>query len=147
MMAQRLLVIAGLASVCAGFAHPSTGHDWYRGAQEQCRRGLLRQRRVPTAAARYNERTGLWETEVIKNTWLPVPSDAFAQIPSPDGNYHVCEYAGTIRCFFQPGEAKREPLDGAKLPDVAHGPSPFPHSAMYLATWLPERPRASLIGR
>ena len=33
------------------------------------------------AAARYNERTGLWETEVIKNTWLPVPSDAFAQIP------------------------------------------------------------------
>ena len=147
MMAQRLLVIAGLASVCAGFAHPSAGHDWYRGLKSSAGVACCGSAECRPAAARYNERTGLWETEVIKNTWLPVPSDAFAQIPSPDGNYHVCEYAGTIRCFFQPGEAKREPLDGAKLPDVAHRPSHFPHSAMYLATWLPERPRASLIGR
>ena len=41
------------------------------------------------AAARYNLRTGSWETEVIKDTWLPVPPGAMAPIPSPDGNYHV----------------------------------------------------------
>jgi hypothetical protein len=40
-----------------------------------------------------------------------------APIPSPDGNYHVCEYAGTIRCFFQPRQVKRDPLEGAKEPD------------------------------
>jgi hypothetical protein len=57
-MAQRLLVIAGLASAF--------------------------------------ERTGFWETEVIKDTWLPVPPGALAPTPSPDGNYHVCEHAGTI---------------------------------------------------
>jgi hypothetical protein len=40
-------------------------------------------------------------------------------IPSPDGAYHVCEYAGTIRCFFQPGQVKRDPLDGEKRRNVA----------------------------
>ena len=105
-MAKRLLIVAGLASVFAsGIPNGSTGHDWYTGltssagvaccgsAEAECR----------AAAARYNERTGSWETEVIKDTWLPVPPGALAPIPSPDGHYHVCEYAGTIRCFFQPG--------------------------------------------
>jgi hypothetical protein len=54
---------------------------------------------------RYNERTGFWETEVIKDTWVPVPPGALAPTPSPDGNYHVCECAGTSRCFFRPGQS------------------------------------------
>jgi hypothetical protein len=58
---------------------------------------------VDRAAARYNERTSSWETEVIKDTWLLVPPDPMAPMPAPDGRYHVCEYAGTIRCLFQPG--------------------------------------------
>jgi ABC-type dipeptide/oligopeptide/nickel transport system ATPase subunit len=49
--------------------------------------------------------------------------------PSPDGNYHVCEHAGTIRCFFQQGQVKRDPLDGAKQPNVAQGLSRFLHSS------------------
>ena len=78
---------------------------------------------------RYNARTGSWETEVIEDTWLPVPSGALAPVPSPDGNYHVCEYAGTIRCFFQPGQVQRDPLDGEKQPELAHGRSRFLHSS------------------
>ena len=46
---------------------------------------------------------GSWEREVTQETSLPVPPDALAPIPLSNGNYHVCEYAGTIRCFFQPG--------------------------------------------
>ena len=70
------------------------------------------------ASARYNERTDAWETEVTKDTWLPEPPAALAPIPSPDGSYQVCEYAGTIRCFFQPKPAKRDPLEGGEEPDV-----------------------------
>lgn len=55
------------------------------------------------AAARYDERTGSCETEVIKNTWPPVPPAALAPIPSPDGNDHVCEYAGTVRLLLSAG--------------------------------------------
>ena len=121
-MAHRLLMIAGLASVFAsGFPHPSTGHDWYRGLTSGAGVACCGSQECRPAAARYNERTGSWETEVIKDTWLPVPPAALAPIPSPDGYYHVCEYAGTIRCFFQPGQVKREPLEGGKQPDVAHG--------------------------
>ena len=103
-MAQRLLVIAGLASVFAsGIPNPSTGHDWYTGLTNSAGVACCGSAECRPAAARYNERTGSWETEVIKDTWLPVPPGALALIPSPDGHYHVCEYAGTIRCFFQPG--------------------------------------------
>ena len=121
-MAHRLLMIAGLASVFAsGFPHPSTGHDWYRGLTSGAGVACCGSQECRPASARYNERTGTWETEVIKDTWLPVPPAALAPIPSPDGYYHVCEYAGTIRCFFQPGQVKREPLEGGKQPNVAHG--------------------------
>jgi hypothetical protein len=133
-------MIAGLASVlAAGCPSPSSGHDWYRGLKSSAGVACCGSAECRPAAARYNERTGLWETEVIANTWLPVPPDALAPIPSPDGNFHVCEYAGTIRCFFQPGEAKRAPLEGAQQLDVAQGPSRVPHSSMYLATWPPRR--------
>ena len=139
-MAQRSLMIVGLASVLAcGFPPPSTGHDWYTGRTNSAGVACCGSAECRPAAARYNQRTGFWETEVIADTWLPVPPDALAQIPSPDGNYHVCEYAGTIRCFFQPGEVRRDPLDGARQPDVAHGPSRFLQSAIHLATWPPPR--------
>jgi hypothetical protein len=137
-------MIVGLASVLAcGFPNSSAGHDWYTGRTNSAGVACCGSAECRPAAARYNERTGLWETEVIKDTWLPVPPGALAPIPSPDGNFHVCEYAGTIRCFFQPGEVKRAPLDGGKQPDVAHGPSRFLHSSMDLATWPPERPIAA----
>jgi hypothetical protein len=128
-MAQRLLVIAGLASAFAfGFPPPSTGHDWYKGLTNSAGVACCGSAECRPAAARYNERTGFWETEVIEDTWLPVPPGALAPTPSPDGNYHVCEHAGTIRCFFQPGQVKRDPLDGAKQPNVAHGLSRFLHA-------------------
>ena len=121
-MAQRLLMMAGLASVFAcSFPSPSGAHDWYMGLTNNAGVACCGSAECRPAAARYNERTGSWETEVIKNTWLPVPSGALAPIPSPDGNYHVCEYAGTIRCFFQPGQVKRDPLEGGKPHNVAHG--------------------------
>jgi hypothetical protein len=41
--------------------------------------------------------------EVITDVWLPVPPAA--PMPSPAGNHHMCEHAGTIRCFFQPDRA------------------------------------------
>ena len=104
LMAQRLLVIAGLAAVFAsGIPNQSAGHDWYTGLTSSAGVACCGSAECRAAAARYNERTGSWETEVIKDTWLPVPPGALAPMPSPDGNYHVCEYAGTIRCFFQPG--------------------------------------------
>ena len=119
-MAQRLLMIAGLASVFAsGFPPPNTGHDWYTGLTSSAGVACCGSAECRPAAARYNERTGSWETEVIKDTWLPVPPGALAPIPSPDGHYHVCEYAGTILCFFQPGQVKHDPLDGGKQPSVA----------------------------
>ena len=125
-MAQRLLMIAGLASVFAsGFAPPSAGHDWYKGLTSRAGVACCGGTECRPAAARYNERTGSWETEVIEDTWLPVPPGALATIPSPDGSYHVCEYAGTIRCFFQPGQVRRDPLDGGKQHDLAHGLSRF----------------------
>jgi hypothetical protein len=121
-MAQRLLLIAGLASVFAsGFPSPSTGHDWYKGLTSSAGVACCGSAECRPAAARYNERTGSWETEVIEDTWLPVPPGALAPIPSPDGNYHVCEYAGTIRCFFQPGQVKRDPLEGEKGHRLARG--------------------------
>jgi hypothetical protein len=139
-MAQRSRVIVGLAFVlAAGFPSSSTGHDWYTGRTNSAGVACCGSAECRPAAARYNERTGLWETEVIKNTWLPVPPDALAQIPSPDGDYHVCEYAGTIRCFFQPGQVKRDPPDGGKQPELAHGPSRLLDSSMYLATRRPGR--------
>jgi hypothetical protein len=125
-MAQRALMIAGLASVGA-FAFPpaGAGHDWYRGLTSSAGVACCGSQECRPAAARYNERTGLWETEVIEDTWLPVPPGALASIPSPDGNYHVCEYAGTIRCFFQPGQVKRDPLeDGSSL--TWHAPARGP---------------------
>jgi hypothetical protein len=104
----------------SGFPHPSSGHDWYTGRTSSAGVACCSSQECRPAAARYNERTGSWETEVIKNTWLPVPPAALAPIPSPDGNYHVCEYAGTIRCFFQPGQVKRDPLeDGSSTPWLA----------------------------
>jgi hypothetical protein len=140
-------MIAGLAAVfVSAFPHPSTGHDWYRGLTNSAGVACCGSRECRPAAARYNERTGSWETEVIKDTWLPVPPGAMAPIPSPDGNYHVCEYAGTIRCFFQPGQVKRDPLEGAEQPDVAHGPSRFHHSSMYWATWPSQRLITSVVG-
>jgi hypothetical protein len=140
-MALRLLMTAGLASVlAAGCPSPSTGHDWYRGLKSAAGVACCGSAECRPAAARYNERTGLWETEVIENTWLPVPPDALAQVPSPDGNFHVCEYAGTIRCFFQPGEVKRGPLEEEKQPELAHGPSLSLHSSLHLATSPPARP-------
>jgi hypothetical protein len=130
-MARRLLMTAGLASVlAAGCPSPSAGHDWYRGLKSSAGVACCGSAECRPAAARYNERTGLWETEVIANTWLPVPPSALAQVPSPDGNFHVCEYAGTIRCFFQPGEVRRDPLDGARQRNVADGPARLPHSSM-----------------
>ena len=121
-MAQRLLTIAGLASVFAcGFPSPSTGHDWYKGLTSSAGVACCSRVDCRPAAARYNKRTGSWETEVIEDTWLPVPPGALAPIPSPDGDYHVCEYAGTIRCFFQPGQVKRDPLEGEKRHNVARG--------------------------
>jgi hypothetical protein len=114
-MAQRLLIIAGLAAVFAsGFPSPSAGHDWYMGLTNSAGVACCGSAECRPAAARYNMRTGSWETEVIKDTWLPVPPGALAPIPSPDGDYHVCEYAGTIRCFFQPGQVKRDPRNGAE---------------------------------
>jgi hypothetical protein len=105
-MALRLLVIAGLASAFAfGFPPPSTGHDWYKGLTNSAGVACCGSAECRPTAARYNERTGFWETEVIEDTWLPVPPGALAPTPSPDGNYHVCEHAGTIRCFFQPGQS------------------------------------------
>ena len=93
----------GLASVFAsGISNQSTGHDWYTGLTNSAGVACCGSAECRPTAARYNERTGSWETEVIKDTWLPVPPGALAPMPSPDGNYHVCEYAGTIRCFFQP---------------------------------------------
>jgi hypothetical protein len=139
-MALRLLMIAGLACVLAsGCPRPSTGHDWYRGLKSAAGVACCGSAECRPAAARYNERTGLWETEVITNTWLPVPPSALAQVPSPDGNFHVCEYAGTIRCFFQPGEVRRAPREEEKRPELAHGRSPFPASSMRLARWQPQR--------
>jgi hypothetical protein len=121
-MAQRLLMIAGLAAAFAfGIPNPSTGHDWYTGLTNSAGVACCGSAECRPAAARYNERTGSWETEVIKDTWLPVPPGALALTPSPDGNYHVCEYAGTIRCFFQPGQVKRDPLEGEKRHHVARG--------------------------
>jgi hypothetical protein len=103
-MAQRLLTMAGLAAVFAsGIADPSAGHDWYTGLTNSAGVACCGSAECRPAAARYNHRTGSWETEVIKDTWLPVPPGALAPMPSPDGHYHVCEHAGTIRCFFQPG--------------------------------------------
>jgi hypothetical protein len=129
-MAQRFLTIAGLAAVfAASFAPPSPGHDWYRGLTNSAGVACCGSAECRPAAARYNARTGSWETEVIKDTWLPVPRGALAPIPSPDGNYHVCEYAGTIRCFFQPGQVRRDPLEGAKQPAVADGLSRPLHSS------------------
>jgi hypothetical protein len=114
-MAQRLLIIAGSAAAFAsGFPSPGAGHDWYMGLTNSAGVACCGSAECRPAAARYNMRTGSWETEVIKDTWLPVPPGALAPIPSPDGNYHVCEYAGTIRCFFQPGQVKRDPLDGTE---------------------------------
>jgi hypothetical protein len=140
-MAQRFLAMAALTSVfTSGFVPPSAGHDWYRGLTSSAGVACCGSAECRPAAARYNERTGRWETEVIKNTWLPVPPGAFAQIPSPDGNFHVCEYAGTIRCFFQPGEVKRAPLEGEKRPELAQGRSRFLPSSMRVATWRPQRP-------
>jgi hypothetical protein len=137
-MAQRLRVMAGLTSVlAAGFADPSTGHDWYRGLTSSAGVACCGSQECRPAAARYNERTGSWEAEVIKDTWLPVPPAALAAIPSPDGNYHVCEYAGTIRCFFQPGQVRRDPLEGAEQTKAAHGLPRFPHGSMHLASGRP----------
>src|SRR4029450_8085 len=120
-MAQRFLVMAALTSVFAsGFAPPSAGHDWYTGLTNSAGVACCGSAECRPAAARYNERTGFWETEVIKDPWLSVPPAALAQVPSPDGNYHVCEYAGTIRCFFQPGAVKRAPRDGRE--DTERGP-------------------------
>ena len=125
-MAQRLLVTAGLLCLFAsGSPHPSAGHDWYAGLTNNAGVACCGSQECRPAAARYNERTGSWETEVIKDTWLPVPPDALAPIPSPDGNYHVCEYAGHIRCFFQPGQVKRAPLEGDERPEVTFGSSRF----------------------
>ena len=130
-MAQRFLAIAGLASIFAfGCPHPSIGHDWYEGLTSNAGVACCGSRECRPAAARYNERTNSWETEVIKDTWLPVPPTALAPIPSPDGNYHVCEYAGTIRCFFQPGQVKRDPLEDGKQPMLAHGLTRLLHSSM-----------------
>ena len=121
-MAQRLLMIAGLASGFAcGFPHLSPAHDWYTGLTSSAGVACCGSAECRPAAARYNERTGLWETEVIAETWLPVPPGALAPIPSPDGKYHVCEYAGTIRCFFQPGQVKRDPLEGEERHHAARG--------------------------
>ena len=129
-MAQRLLMMAGLASVFAcSFPSPSGAHDWYMGLTNNAGVACCGSAECRPAAARYNARTGSWETEVIEDTWLPVPSGALAPVPSPDANYHVCEYAGTIRCFFQPGQVQRGPLEGDKQPEVAHGPSRFLHSS------------------
>ena len=140
-MAQRVLLVVGLASVLAsGFPNSSTGHDWYTGRTNSIGVACCGSAECRPAAARYNQRTGLWETEVIADTWLPVPPDALAPIPSPDGNYHVCEYAGTIRCFFQPGEVKRAPREDEKQPELAYGRSPFAASFMRLARWQPQRP-------
>jgi hypothetical protein len=133
-MAQRFLLIAGLAYVCAaGLASPSAGHDWYTGLKSSAGVSCCGSAECRPAAARYNQRTGLWETEVIKDTWLPVPPGALAQVPSPDGDYHVCEYAGTIRCFFQPGEVRRAPVQGEKQPELAQGRSGSEDLAMGLA--------------
>jgi hypothetical protein len=138
-MAERLLIMAGFASALAfGCPIPSAGHDWYTGLTNSDGAACCGSAECRPAAARYNERTGSWETEVIKDTWLPVPPGALAPIPSPDGNYHVCEYAGTIRCFFQPGQVKRDPLEGGKQPNVAHGLSRFLHSSI-LDDVVPER--------
>ena len=128
-MSQRLLMTAGLASVLAsGFPATSAGHDWYMGLTNSAGVACCGSAECRPAAARYNQRTGSWETEVIEDTWLPVPPGAFAPTPSPDGNYHVCEYAGTIRCFFQPGQVRRDPLEDGTQPDVAHGLPRFLHS-------------------
>jgi hypothetical protein len=138
-MAQHFLVMAAMTSVFAsGFAPPSAGHDWYTGLTNSAGVACCGSAECRPAAARYNERTGFWETEVIKDTWLPVPPAALAQVPSPDGNYHVCEYAGTIRCFFQPGEVKRAPREGEKQPELAQGRSRFLPSAMRVAAWPPQ---------
>jgi hypothetical protein len=72
-MAQRLLMIGGLASVFAfGIPNPSTGHDWYTGLTNSAGVACCGSAECRPAAARYNQRTGSWETEVIKDTWLPV---------------------------------------------------------------------------
>jgi hypothetical protein len=144
-MAQRLLMMAGFASVFAwGFPHLSPAHDWYTGLTSSAGVACCGSAECRPAAARYNDRTGLWETEVIKDTWLPVPPGALAPIPSPDGKYHVCEYAGTIRCFFQPGLVKRDPLEGG-TPDVAHALSRFLHSSMNSTMWPPDPPITSAV--
>lgn len=137
-MAPRSLMVAGLASVIAcAVPHPSTGHDWYTGLTNSAGVACCGSQECRPAAARYNERTGSWETEVIKDTWLPVPAAALAPIPSPDGDYHVCEYAGTIRCFFQPGQVRRDPLEGGKQHNAARGLSRLLHQSTDLATWPP----------
>jgi hypothetical protein len=147
-MAQRLLMMAGLASVfVCGFAHLSPAHDWYTGLTSSAGAACCGSAECRPAAARYNERTGLWETEVIRDTWLPVPPGALAPIPSPDGKYHVCEYAGTIRCFFQPGQVKRDPLEGGKERSVAQGLSRFPPSSRSVAMWPPQSPITSVADR
>ena len=83
-MAQRFLATAGLVFVFAsGFPHPSTGHDWYEGLTSNAGVACCGSQECRPAAARYNARTGSWETEVIEDTWLPVPPGALAPIPSP----------------------------------------------------------------
>ena len=75
-MAQRLLMMAGLASVFAcGFPHLSPAHDWYTGLTSSAGVACCGSAECRPAAARYNERTGLWETEVIRDTWLQVKRD------------------------------------------------------------------------
>jgi hypothetical protein len=87
-------------------ASPRTSRRSVERAHTAAGSGALSQvgkQQLRPAAARYNERTGSWATAVIKDLWLPVPPGAMAPIALPDGHYHVGEYAGMIRCFFQPG--------------------------------------------
>ena len=70
-MARRLLVMAGLAAVLAsGLPLTGAGHDWYTGLTNSAGVACCGSAECRPAAARYNQRTGSWETEVIEDTWL-----------------------------------------------------------------------------
>jgi hypothetical protein len=48
----------------SGFPHPSTGHDWYKGLTSSTGVACCGSQECRPVAARYNERSGSWETEV-----------------------------------------------------------------------------------
>jgi hypothetical protein len=66
-MAQRSVMVAGLAAMFASaIPNSSAGHDWYTGLTNSVGVACCGSAECRPAAARYNQGTGSWETEVIR---------------------------------------------------------------------------------